>query len=246
MINKIYNAFLKISISILLVLSLWLVINGALKESQGHFEFGNLMDFFNTLGTIATAFIAIYAIKQAPNWINQKKSEDSYTLVKELILDDYYNLNSHWTGVSSLALYLESNLELISDDVSYFCTIDECNKNLEKIRDRSITPVLLKHKIKKLTKLNCTLQPEIIQYHEDIISVYKTVFKSNMMIWTGIKRTLTKSDLEVDEYDEFIVNLKKQIDKVKDGMTVMSQNYKNIENFSDDLSNYFSIKNTKK
>ncbi|WP_182058442.1 hypothetical protein [Pantoea sp. ME81] len=245
MFSKVWKVFKEVSIGILLVLSLWLVVNGALKKSEGHFEFGNLMDFFNTIGTIATAFIAMYAIKQAPNWINQKKNEDSYTLVKELILDDYYKLNSHWTGVSALALYLESNIELISDDVSYFCTVDECNTNLEKIRDRTITPALLKHKLKKLTKLNCTLEPEIIQYHEKILLAYTSVFKSNMMIWTGIKRTLTKADLEVEEYDEFLATLKKQIKRVEDGMKIMSQNYKNIENFSDDLSNYFSIKVSK-
>ncbi len=88
MIIKIYNAFLKISTFVLLVLSLWLVVNGALKESKGHFEFGNLMDLFNTAGTLGTLFVAYKAFKAAPNWFNQKMDEAAFDIANDFITHD--------------------------------------------------------------------------------------------------------------------------------------------------------------
>lgn len=77
MISKVWKVFKEVVIGILLVLSLWLVVNGALKESKGHFEFGNLMDFFNTLGTIGTLCVAYLVYKKAPEWLSQKFDEES-------------------------------------------------------------------------------------------------------------------------------------------------------------------------
>lgn len=120
MFSKAWKVAKEVAIGILLVLSLWLVINGALKESKGHFEFGNLMDFFNTLGTLGTLVIAYLAFKKAPDWFKNKNNEIAHTkateffsefmidyskkietlypliesfreLPKNLTLDDYYN-----------------------------------------------------------------------------------------------------------------------------------------------------------
>ncbi len=92
MIIKIYNFFLKISISILLVISLWLVIDGALKKYKAHFEFGSLMDFFNSLGTIGTLIVAYLAYKSAPKWLNQKLDDHALEIAKQLITNTYPTL----------------------------------------------------------------------------------------------------------------------------------------------------------
>jgi hypothetical protein len=83
MISKVWKVFKEVAIGILLVLSLWLVVNGALKESKGHFEFGNLMDFFNTLGTLGTLVIAFLAFKKAPDWFKTKNNEIAHTKATE-------------------------------------------------------------------------------------------------------------------------------------------------------------------
>lgn len=115
MVQKIYNLFVKISITILLVLTLWLVVNGALKESKGNFEFGNLMDFFNTLGTLGTLLVAFKAYKAAPNWIKSKNTEIAHTKATEFFSENIIQLQSEIEDLRNL----HSTFVKFSDTINY-------------------------------------------------------------------------------------------------------------------------------
>lgn len=133
MIIKIYNAFLKISISVLLVLSLWLVVDGALKESKGHFEFGNLMDFFNTLGTIGTLIVAYLAFKAAPKWLNQKLDDHALEIAKELITKTYPTLAIKFRELSIHIGAFYTCSSLIDTEEAYKTLSKELSNLSEKI-----------------------------------------------------------------------------------------------------------------
>lgn len=88
-VKILWRIFKELVIGILLVLSLWLVGNAALKLAKMHFEFGSLMDFFNTLGTLGTFYIAYQVYKNAPQWLSQKFDEES--LKYGLEINDFLN-----------------------------------------------------------------------------------------------------------------------------------------------------------
>ncbi|WP_342606375.1 hypothetical protein [Pantoea agglomerans] len=101
MINKVWKVFKEVAIGILLVLSLWLVVNGALKESKGHFEFGNLMDFFNTLGTLGTLYVAYLVYKNAPKWLHQKIDEQGLEIANKLFTQNILEINTKFFTLHS-------------------------------------------------------------------------------------------------------------------------------------------------
>ncbi|TWD31564.1 hypothetical protein [Pantoea sp. SJZ147] len=72
MFSKVWKVVKEVAIGILLVLGLWLVTNGALRESNGNFQFGSLMDFVIALSNFIMAVAALIAANEAKKWFQQK------------------------------------------------------------------------------------------------------------------------------------------------------------------------------
>lgn len=164
-----------------------------------------------------------------------------YALVKELILDDFYQLNRHWTSISVVALNFEENLELLSDDLSYFLTKEECDANLAKGRENSITPAFIKHKIKKIEKLNGNLNPVVLAASAKMLKEYPILYKNNALLWIGANKRLSY-DLGQITHADSLSTLLLLSRKIKNSMSIMNKNYKIIEDFSSNLTDYFDKK----
>ncbi|WP_417878418.1 hypothetical protein [Vibrio sp.] len=119
MFSKVWKVFKEVAIGILLVLSLWLVINGALKKSEGHFEFGNLMDFFNTLGTLGTLYVAYLVYKNAPKWLHQKIDEQGLEIANKLFTQNILEINTKFLTIHSCLKTFIRNHENVNTTAAY-------------------------------------------------------------------------------------------------------------------------------
>ncbi|WP_409076057.1 hypothetical protein ACF2G4_20205 (plasmid) [Pantoea sp. C3] len=92
MILKLYDVFVKLAITVLLVLSLWLVIGAASKK-----DIGNLSDWVSASCNIIMAYAAYRAFVFAKDYFTDVIKKDGYEQIKILQLDlipKYkYNLN---------------------------------------------------------------------------------------------------------------------------------------------------------
>ncbi|ORM64348.1 hypothetical protein PRCB_02235 [Pantoea rodasii] len=243
MFKIIYNIFVKSAVLILLVLSLWLVINGALKQSDSHFEFGSLMDFFNTLGTIGTLLVAYLVYKNAPKWLHQKQEEDGYALLKELILNDYYDYYMSWFRMSHKLSMLAFNLRFISRNPDLFVTVKDCDQFISSIRDLEIKPTIINHKFNNLIKLKIVVNDEVKELHASMISFSEKLSHHNLRAWRKTRSLLINEDASVEDYENISQEILSLSAKVNTLMSEFKGYSDSISYHSENLNDYFTIAN---
>jgi hypothetical protein len=82
MIRKVYDVVVRTAIAVLLVLGLWLVINGAYKK-----DIGNLSDWISASCNIAMAGAAVFAALEAKKWFHQKTRLNNLDAAHKLALE---------------------------------------------------------------------------------------------------------------------------------------------------------------
>jgi hypothetical protein len=160
MISKVWKVFKEVAIGILLVLSLLLVISGALKDAGiidkpeiflmlGAFlkniQYGTLSDWISSLSTFFTLVVAVMAYKAAPKWLQQKYDETAFSIASPLIEEKIPLAKS---SLHSLEKFLN---ELTRSYTSFFLedpdrTISLISKELKTLisNHRSVTSDLRK------------------------------------------------------------------------------------------------------
>lgn len=238
MLSRIFKAFYFLGIAILLVLSLWLVVNAALKKSSG-FEFGNLMDFFNTLGTLGTMLIAWQVYKSAPGWFNEKKHGRAFTLAEEILFDDYNTLHFHCEKLNRTLQQFHLEMEFTETDIIFINDIDSYLQFITEFNILHSDIMKLDNKIDKISKLGFKykqamydLHLEFIYYHDDVTINAKS-----------FERKLRKGKIIQDESSrrkitaELIYILRELSQDVEN----LRNTNKKIKYFSDDIQHYFAI-----
>jgi len=239
MIIKIYNAFLKISISVLLVLSLWLVVNGALKESKGNFEFGSLMDFFNTVGTLGTLFVAYRAFKSAPNWFNQRIDDAAFDIANELITHDLPAFKHH---LASLLIpfnwYSSSEKYFMSSD------LDQLKKTLEEtendISNLSTLVSKAKEKLNKLNRLGWELNAFSKEQFDKLYDQFESFYSVYTMNSLSARLWLTPKDNDIEGMDFIKSNLNKRRELLMEVSETLENNINEIISLHKRFDQYFT------
>lgn len=122
MISKIYNLFVKLSLMVLLVLSLWLVITAALKK-----DVGNLSDWISASCNIVMAYAAYRAFVFAKDYFSDFIKKDGYELIKKLQLEliPKYRDNLNFSSLNVLDIevpsYVNGGVSVFQDEeeISY-------------------------------------------------------------------------------------------------------------------------------
>lgn len=241
MLSKAYDLFVKVAIATLLVLSLWLVVNASLKQAKGHFEFGSLMDFFNTLGTLGTLVVAYLVYKNAPKWLHQKQEEDGYTLLKELVLNDYNEYYLSWFTASHKLSMLGFNLRFISHNPYDFVTLCDCDNFMSAIRDLELKPVILNHKFSNLRKLKFSVNEDIAHIHSEMLEYSYSLTLLNLRAWRKTRTLMVNEDASVEDYDNYAAEIIKISSKVTEQIANLKNLNKAMSDYSDNLNDYFTI-----
>lgn len=82
MFSKVWKAVKEVAIAVLLVISLWLVIGGALKK-----DIGNLSDWISAACNVVMALAALFAANEARKWFQQKASLNNLDAAHKLALE---------------------------------------------------------------------------------------------------------------------------------------------------------------
>lgn len=122
MISKIYNLFVKSSLMVLLVFSLWLVITAALKK-----DVGNLSDWISAFCNIVMAYAAYRAFVFAKDYFSDFIKKDGYELIKNLQLEliPKYRDNLNFSSLNVLDIevpsYINGGIGVFQDEdeISY-------------------------------------------------------------------------------------------------------------------------------
>ncbi|MFK8256913.1 hypothetical protein ACFL9S_03910 [Erwinia sp. AnSW2-5] len=127
------------------------------------------MDFFNTLGTLGTLYVAFLVYKNAPNWFHQKMDEHAFTLAKELITDLHPKLfmsNRKFNSIleDHTTYYYHSNYD---DAYNYFTsTLNEKKLSYQQNHDLMFK---IKTTIDSLEKLGWKLKSPSQTYHKKFL-----------------------------------------------------------------------------
>lgn len=147
MIGKVWKVFKEVSIGVLLVISLLLVISGALKtagiiEKPGFFivigvllkkiQYGSLSDWISSLSTFFTLVVAYLAYKNAPKWLTQKMDDHALEIAKELITKTYPSLSIKFREISIPIGAFYTCSALIDTDEAY----KDISKNLINLNEK--------------------------------------------------------------------------------------------------------------
>lgn len=130
----------EVAIGILLVLSLWLVVNAALKGTTNHFDFGSLSDWVSSLSTFGTLVVAYMAYKAVPDWIKRKNVEDGSSIAIKLICKD---INNAETEINRVSNCLNSMIKLVKSRNGFYAKrkndvmITTFHKSMVKLADLS-------------------------------------------------------------------------------------------------------------
>lgn len=248
MYSKVWKILKEVAIGILLVLSLWLVINGALEKSKGHFEFGSLMDFFNTAGTLGTLFVAYLVYRNAPKWINQKLDDHALNIAKELITHDLPTL---FLKLRETSIYIQTFHDCYKNNItdSYkvireFIKLDE---NIKLCDDLNLNCRL---KISSLEKLGWSFNDSVVQESITLRSAasnyisYLKAFKLQSDVVaevTTIKHRIN-NDVNVPFEIEKLYNIAQNNAKLSSKFMI---SYKNFNEPIRLITHYFNVSNIK-
>jgi len=184
--GKIWKVAKEVAIGILLVLSLWLMINGALKEGNNNFQFGTLMDTVIALSNAIMAGAAIFAANEAKKWFQQKNKLNNLDSAHQKI-KDYENL-----------------LWLINDRIFKDTAIRANYKN--DVQNKKIDIEVLKN------KANSLLNPKTTTDLDDLSLIYSEQarlrrygIKLTQEFKETINRIITKRSTYLDLHYEYLV-----------------------------------------
>jgi len=165
MIGKVWQIAKEVAIGAILLLTLSLVISGALKnagiiEKPGFFiaigillnkiEYGSLSDWISSLSTFFTLVVAYMAYKAAPKWLQQKYDETAFSIASPLIEEKIPLAKS---SLRSLKQYLD---ELTRSYNNFL--FDSSDKSITLIRTE-LNTLILNHRsvtsdLRKLERFN--------------------------------------------------------------------------------------------
>lgn len=213
MCSKVWKVIKEVAIAILLVLSLWLVISGALKK-----DIGNLSDWISSLSTLGTLIVAYLAFKAAPNWFHQKMDEHAFALAKELITDLHPQLfmsNRKFNTVIEdyTTYYYHTNTEDAYND--FISTLHGKNLSYQYNHDLMFK---IKTTVDSLEKLGWKFKVNILSYHKKYFRDTIKFISSLRLIDNAIKEinqlsSTCSSDEDYNKIElmkeDFFENLKK-------------------------------------
>lgn len=233
MIAKIYNVFVKIAIAVLLVLSLWLVVNAALKGTTNHFDFGSLSDWVSSLSTFGTLVVAYMAYKAAPDWIKRKNIEDgssiAYNLINTQIHDAEMVVKKISTCLHSMELLVKSRNGFYAkrkNDIM-ICTFQKSMMELATLSECINASLLVLHRFgwnlkdeynESLLeffgeKLNIETFDENIEYFYYSIEAHKRNDIGNFTDFT-LEESINEFENEITEFKSSLEVWTKAIEKI--------------------------------
>lgn len=227
MIGKVWKIVKEVIIGTILLLTLSLVISGALKNagiiehpsffiSIGIFlksvEYGNLSDWISSLSTLFTLLIALAAYSK---WQETKYRDDSYQLQKDIITKNYYSLfktiddvNVKIGEIKFKCLNLHHSLKK--------SVLENMQENLiDFISKLESSSHEIKRNIEILSMFNCHL-------NEDFKNVNQKILQYIEITNTTI-RIITNS-LEGIQMEQFEIMRKKSLEYLVSGITAYEKN----------------------
>ncbi|MDQ0629416.1 hypothetical protein QFZ44_001992 [Pantoea agglomerans] len=188
MIRTVYDVFVKLAIAILLVLSLWLVGNGAIKETSGSIQFGTLMDTVIAISNALMALAALFAAKEAKKWFHQKNMLNNLDSAHQKI-KNYEDIL--WSAHSRIFIDTAVRANLKNDIQNKTITVEEAKLKVNSLLSLKITTDL------DDLSLLYSEQARIQRYGIRLTQDFKTV----------IDRIISKRSEYLDLHYEYLVYL---------------------------------------
>ncbi|MGC0802059.1 hypothetical protein WKH50_19165 [Pantoea agglomerans] len=229
MVSKVWKIVKEVTIGTTLLLTLSLVISGALKnagiiEHPGFFiaigiflksvEYGNLSDWISSLSTFFTLLIALIAYSK---WQETKYRDDSYQLQKDIITKNYYSLyktiddvNVKIGEIKFKCLDLHHSLKK--------SVIENMQENLIDLMSKlELTSQEIKRNIEILSIFNCHLNETFENVNHNILQ-YVEITNTTIRIITN--------SLEGIQMDQHEFMRKKSLDFLAAGIKACERNAK--------------------
>lgn len=130
-------------------------------------EYGSVSDWVSAGSTFGTLIVALIALKKAPDWINQKKHEDAYSLSKNLFLEQLPTLSTAISKIETSARSFQVHIDYSFGDIERIVNKSECNKNINLIIDARNILNDINFKINQLEMLGWSLKEESNQIIEE-------------------------------------------------------------------------------
>jgi hypothetical protein len=149
------------------------------------FQFGTVSDWFSTISSIATTYIAYRAYKAAPNWFSQKSKEAGFNHVTSLVTD--YD-------------YLESEIQRLHFDIVSITTMSpNFRQVVDEIGKLLYQAIYLEKKLQACKRWNIEFLPEthrtFARLRNYLNSAYSLIWldkDSNFDKWSKAENELTK------------------------------------------------------
>lgn len=186
MFNNIWKVAKEVAIAILLVLSLWLVINGALKQGNNSFQFGTLMDTIIALSNAIMAGAAIFAANEAKKWFQQKNKLNNLDSAHQKIKD------------------YEDLLWLINNRIFKDTAIRANYKN--DVQNKNIEIEILKNEVNSLLNSKTTTDlDDLSLIYSEQARLRRYGIKITQEFKDTINRIITKRSTYLDLHYEYLV-----------------------------------------
>ena len=194
-------------------------------------EYGSVSDWVSAGSTFGTLIVALIALKKAPDWINQKKHEDAYSLSKNLFLEQLPTLSTAISKIETSARSFQVHIDYSFGDIERIVNKSECNKNINLIIDARNILNDINFKINQLEMLGWSLKEESKQ----IIEYFNNCFNKIDFIWSFtcfcIDNNLIPTDVtkRKEDWSESVSSVSESVRRFYSSFSILKKSHSNFD-----------------